>query len=62
MPGLQMKSPAPSTTEHISCLRCGNQMHLASIQPEKDGYDCRTFQCQKCAYSEDFVVKFWKAD
>jgi hypothetical protein len=61
MPGLQTKPLDPSTTEHRACLRCGTQMHLASIQPEKDGYDRRTFQCAKCAYSEDFIVKVWKA-
>jgi hypothetical protein len=59
MPQLQKRSPVSATIEHRLCLRCGTQMHLASIQPEKEGYDRRTFQCAKCAYAEDFVVKFW---
>ena len=34
------------------------QMYLARIEPEKPGYDLRTFECPRCQHVETAVVQF----
>jgi hypothetical protein len=33
-------------------------MYLARIEPEKPGYDLRTFECPMCQHVEKAVVQF----
>jgi hypothetical protein len=40
------------------CPTCTAHMYLARIEPEKPGYDLRTFECPRCQHIETAVVKF----
>ena len=39
-----------------NCLRCGKPMRLACIEPGKQGFDLRTFECAKCNTGKTFLV------
>jgi hypothetical protein len=41
-----------------ACPTCTAQMYLARIEPEKSGYDLRTFECPMCRHVERAVVQF----
>ena len=41
-----------------ACPTCTAQMYLARIEPEKPGYDLRTFECPMCQHVETAVVQF----
>jgi ribosomal protein S27AE len=41
-----------------ACPRCSAQMYLARVEPEKPGFDLRTFECPRCQYVERTVVLF----
>ena len=41
----------------IPCPRCNRPMRLSCISPGADGYDLRTYDCEKCDRSKSFVVK-----
>jgi hypothetical protein len=38
------------------CSRCGALMSLRFIEPERAGFDARTFECPKCYETETFVA------
>jgi hypothetical protein len=38
------------------CPKCGAMMSLRIIEPERPGFDSRTFECPKCYGSETFVA------
>jgi hypothetical protein len=38
------------------CKKCGETMALRIIEPERTGFDSRTFECQKCFVTETLVV------
>ena len=38
------------------CLKCGDTMALRVIEPERPGFDSRTFECPKCYDTETLVV------
>src|SRR6266850_8464249 len=38
------------------CPKCGAMMSLRIIEPEKPGFDARTFECPKCYGTETFVA------
>ena len=38
------------------CLKCGEMMALRIIEPERPGFDSRTFECPKCYDTETLVV------
>lgn len=40
------------------CPECSTLMHLALIEPEKQGSDIRKFECPLCEHVETIVVKF----
>ena len=40
------------------CPTCTAHMYLARIEPEKPGYDLRTFECPMCQHVERAVVQF----
>jgi hypothetical protein len=41
----------------IPCPGCNRPMRLSCISPGTEGYDLRTFDCEKCDRSKSFVVK-----
>jgi DNA polymerase III alpha subunit (gram-positive type) len=46
-------------TARPDCPKCTAQMYLARIQPEKPGFDLRTFECPRCQHVvESTVVQF----
>jgi len=48
---------APITTRP-ECPKCSALMYLALIEPEKPGFDLRTFECPRCQHVETIVAKF----
>ena len=40
------------------CPTCSAQMYLTRIEPEKPGFDLRTFECPMCQHVERAVVHF----
>lgn len=38
------------------CQKCEETMSLRIVEPERPGFDLRTFQCPKCFVSETLVV------
>ena len=38
------------------CKKCGEMMVLRLIEPEKPGFDLRTFECPKCLGTETLVA------
>jgi hypothetical protein len=49
--------PQPSY-ERPPCSVCGRTMMLARIEPEKQDFDKRTFECVACNRSETLVIKY----
>ncbi len=45
-------------TGRPECPKCATQMYLARIEPEKPGYDLRTFECPMCQHVDRAVVQF----
>ena len=39
------------------CLKCGSQMALSRIEPEKPGYEHHVFECSKCGHLQSQVVE-----
>jgi transcription elongation factor Elf1 len=44
--------------ERLECPECSALTYLAIIEPEKPGFDLRTFECPRCQHVETVVVKF----
>jgi hypothetical protein len=45
--------------DHIKsprCPKCEEKMALRVIEPERPGFDSRTFECSKCFGTETLVV------
>jgi hypothetical protein len=40
------------------CPKCTTPMYLARIEPEKTGFDRRSFECPRCQHVETAVVEF----
>jgi hypothetical protein len=40
------------------CTKCGAKMTLARIEPDKPGYDLRTFECTKCNNVDQYIVEY----
>jgi hypothetical protein len=40
----------------LNCSGCGKSMRLACVEPDKAGFDLRTFECAKCNTGATFVV------
>jgi hypothetical protein len=38
------------------CAKCGEMMALRLIEPERPGFDLRTFECPKCLGTETLVA------
>ena len=48
----------PSPLSRPSCPLCSNRMELKFIQPDRPGFDLRTFECPKCSVREDMIIQF----
>ncbi len=44
--------------ERPECPKCSARMYLAIIEPEKPGFDLRTYECPSCRHAETVVVEF----
>jgi hypothetical protein len=42
--------------ESPRCSKCGEMMALRIIEPERPGFDLRTFECPKCLGTETLVA------
>jgi predicted RNA-binding Zn-ribbon protein involved in translation (DUF1610 family) len=51
-------TPYSNSIVRPPCPKCGTQMLLARIAPDKPDHDKRTFECPKCEHSESVVVKY----
>jgi hypothetical protein len=40
----------------LNCSGCGKPMRLACVEPDKAGFDLRTFECGKCNTGTTFLV------
>ena len=58
MPTSQSDTSLTIVIMHPACLRCGAQMSLTRIEPDKADHDKRTFACQACGHEHSEVVKF----
>ena len=61
--GIVMQMPASiSSTRALlarpTCPRCGTQMWLERIEPDKPDYDKRTFECPRCQKEVTEIVKY----
>lgn len=57
--------PATSTSDATirpPCPKCGNEMHLARIEPEQPGHETRTFECSNCDHTVSVVAEIKEAE
>jgi hypothetical protein len=40
------------------CTKCGAKMLLARIEPDRPGYDFRSFECTKCNNVDQYIVEY----
>jgi ribosomal protein S27AE len=43
--------------ERPECPECSALMYLAIIEPEKPGFDLRSFECSRCQHVETVVAE-----
>ncbi len=41
------------------CSKCGEMMALRLIEPERPGFDLRTYECPKCLGTETLVASIF---
>ena len=58
MPTVTQSSTVTRLSDRPDCPKCGVVMMLARIVPAAPGEDRRTFECPKCNYEEDVLVKY----
>jgi ribosomal protein S27AE len=51
-------TPSFAVIERPNCPKCGAHTVLARIEPDKPGYDRRTFDCRACDHVETIVVRY----
>jgi uncharacterized metal-binding protein (TIGR02443 family) len=49
--------PDSENSTGIVCPKCSTPMTLTRIDPDKPGFDIRTFECSKCGYTQSKVFK-----
>jgi hypothetical protein len=57
---LQTFRPTPTCTRfqtsiEMPCIKCGEQMRLATIEPRDQTYDVLTYRCAPCDSGESFL-------
>jgi hypothetical protein len=52
--------PTPTCTHfqatELPCLKCGNVMKLALIEPANPKFELRTYECEPCGERESFLM------
>jgi hypothetical protein len=43
------------TTIEMPCMKCGEGMRLALIEPRSRNFDLLTYRCVRCDYDESFL-------
>ena len=57
---LQIPRPTPTctrfeTTIEMPCIKCGERMRLASIEPQGENFYLVTYRCIPCVSEESFL-------
>jgi hypothetical protein len=57
---LQIPRPTPTctrfrTTVEMPCIKCGELMRLAAIEPQSLNFDLLTYRCIPCVSEESFL-------
>ena len=57
---LQTPRPTPTCTRfqtsiEMPCIKCGERMRLASIEPQGQNFDLVTYRCTPCDCEESFL-------
>ncbi len=57
---LQTPRPTPTCTRfqtsiEMPCIKCGERMRLASIEPQGQNFDLVTYRCIPCDCEESFL-------
>jgi hypothetical protein len=55
---LEIRQTQPTPITFGPCPKCQTPIHLAMVEPDKPGYEKRTFRCDSCGYSETKTVKY----
>jgi hypothetical protein len=58
---MQIPRPTPTCTRfqptiEMPCLKCGEQMRLALIEPRDRNFDLLSYQCGPCDSCESFLM------
>jgi transcription elongation factor Elf1 len=54
------KPKIPELPKDPQCPQCGSMMWIAQAEPEKPGYEKRTFECPRCHHVESIVAEIKK--
>ena len=57
MPAPPQIPQIPDRLMRLACPNCSTTMVLTQINPDKPGYETRTFYCLRCDYAETKVFK-----
>jgi predicted RNA-binding Zn-ribbon protein involved in translation (DUF1610 family) len=57
MPEIQPIPRIPDRLVQLACSNCATTMVLTQINPDKPGYETRTFHCPRCGYAETKVFE-----
>lgn len=57
MPRHRLQNTTLRVISRPNCPRCDARMRLARIEPDKPGYDLRTFECGSCGHSTSIIAK-----
>ena len=49
---MRIFQPEENLIERPPCIKCGTQMLLTRIEPDKPDHDRRTFECPECAFKK----------
>ena len=58
MPQSHLYDPAGLELSLWTCPMCWARMWLTRIEPDKPGYDKRTFECAQCKFTMTETVKY----
>jgi predicted RNA-binding Zn-ribbon protein involved in translation (DUF1610 family) len=58
MPNFQVAKFEFAKIDLPICPKCGSQMLLTRIEPDRPGYDQRTFECGQCKNEITRIIKF----
>ncbi len=62
MTSFNERGTIPTPDARPSCVVCSTRMGLVLIQPDRPGFDLRTFECPRCNVREETVIQFRSED